>query len=58
MLEGGVEGSHHGGDGVYERERMHKVELVDAEHQLVGKDNAGARKDVHEDVEHCLELAA
>ena len=51
-------GSHHGGDSVYERERIHKVELVHAEHQLVGKDNAGAREDVHKDVEHCLELAA
>lgn len=37
-----LDGSHHGGDSVYERERIHEVELVHAKHQLVGEDNAGA----------------
>ena len=34
--------AHHGRDRMYERQRIHKVELIDAEHQLVGKNDAGA----------------
>lgn len=50
--------AHHGGDSVYERERIHKVKLVHAEDHLVGKHDAGARANVHEDVQDCSELVA
>ena len=50
--------AHHCSDSVYERERIHEVELVHAEDHLVGKHDAGARANVHEDVQDRSELIA
>ena len=41
IIEASTE-AYHGRYRMYERERIHKVELIDAEHQLVGKHDASA----------------
>ena len=52
------QGSHHCHNGVYKGQRIDKVEMVDAHHDLVGKDDASPRSYVHQDVQDSLHLAA
>ncbi len=42
IIDGKCTEAYHGRDRMYERERIHKVKLIDAEHQLVGKHDASA----------------